>query len=190
MCRFLILILTFITVSNTAICQEVFIDTLSNKQNIFLGAYTENLDSMKTLEDGVIKWKYRKNLEQEDILSGEDFITEIFHHKLCFLLGGYEPFWSVKIVNKNKLVFHDFDSGEDKECEINIFVNNSRVAPEFYIMFKNIDNNVFGLINYLGWFRPEQRLCEYNISEEISLYEAYVCINGKTYKGCAIIEKE
>ena len=186
MFRNIIFTFLFISVSNTVISQEVFTDTHNNKQNIFLGAYSENLDSLKILENGVVKWKNINNLEQIDICSTKEFYEKISQQGLSFTLEGYEPFWEIKI-EKNNLIYLD-DDGENKECKIEIFIDEQQMNQRFTIMFKSHDHNIFGLISYLGFQPFEQGICECNISEEISLYEAYVCINKKIHRGCAKIE--
>jgi uncharacterized membrane protein len=54
------------------------------------------------------------------------------------------------------------------------------------MIFNYLNNdNIFGVINYLGLYPSDLKKCECNISEDISLFEAYICIKGKIYKDCA-----
>jgi hypothetical protein len=86
------------------------------------------------------------------------------------------------------LTFTDFGD-ENETYKIEIYTDRSGTIPRFYMMFQDTENGrAFGLINYLGKYPADQRTCECNISEkEVSLFEAYIYIKGKIYRGCAKI---
>jgi uncharacterized membrane protein len=170
----------------TAMCQEVFVDHADNKTNLFLGAI--NGDRLKVLEGGTIKWKSSQRLEQRDLLSSMDFLSAIFDNDLRFILEGDEPFWRVS-VTKDELSIVDYETGQSKTLEIMVYLAGRDMNPRFYFMFKTAGGDVFGVVNYVGWNPRSQQQCECNLSEEISLYETCVCIDGEIYRGCARIEK-
>lgn len=176
-------------VSLPADAQEVFIDTITKNRSVFVGLLNQDRDSMRVIENKIPIWKAVKDVEQQDLLSGKKFLSFLQINRLCFKMEGYEPFWQA-FISGEEILFFDTESGEQEQFGIDIYTNDSDVDPMFCMMFKSSDNSVFGVINYVGMNYLEQRCCEYELSENISLYEVYLCKDDKIYRGCAEIEPD
>lgn len=175
-------------ISLSAKAQEVFIDDLKNR-SVFIGALNQGRDSLKVIENGHLTWKAMKGVEQKDLLSGKNFLSFLQRNSLCFKLEGYEPFWQA-FISGEELLFFDTENGIKEQFGIDIYTNDSDLDPTFYLMFKSSDNSIFGVINYMGVSASEQRCCGHGLSENISLYEVYLCKYDQIYRGCAEIEQD
>jgi len=165
--------------------QEIYLNKKSQDTCLFLGGIADG--QLKVIENGYIVFRKAEDLMQVGLLTGDEFTKELFQQNLCFELEGYEPFWKVVIYGDNLTVWLPDGYGE-KQYKI---CNEESLSPDFFAMFSTECGSIFGTINYIGISSAgEQRVCEYNIpEEENSLYEAYVSIQGKAFKGCATIRK-
>ena len=168
--------------------QEVYLNKKSRDTCLFLGGIADC--QLKVVENGDIVFRKAEDLTQVGLLTGDEFVDELFRKNLCFQLDGYEPFWKVVIFGDNLTVWLPDDNGE-KQYKICLQTNEEGLSPDFFAMFSTECGSIFGTINDIGiTSEGEHRVCEYNISdEENSLYEAYVSIQGKAFKGCATIRK-
>lgn len=163
--------------------QKVF--ERKEKKYLFLGSIRN--DSLKVSEDGKMLWLNRKELNQIDKLTSKEFLNKLYSQKLQFEMEGYEPFWSAKIY-KNELFFTDPESGIEKKYDISYVYNSNKENSGAYFSFSDHSKRIYGQINYLGMenTKPE-KICEYNLSDENSLYDAFITVDGILYKGCSVI---
>ena len=176
----IILILFVCSIFLNCSAQEVYKDTATQQESLFLGSIEEK--NVKVLEQGNIKWKNREKLEQTGLLTATQFLNKIFNSGLCFEAEGYEPFWKI-ILTQNQLEITDAENGTKRAVKSEIFINQNTVG--IYFSFISSDGKIFGTINYLGF--QNQRICDYNLSDENSLYETLITINGKVYEGCSTV---
>ena len=186
--KIIICFLLSICVSSAIYGQEIYLDINSQDTCLFLGGIVDG-ERFKVIENGNVVFKKAEDLTQVDLLTGSNFTDELFKQNLCFELEGYEPFWKVTIFRDNLIIWLP-DEDDEKQYKIRLYINEGRVSSDFFAMFSTECGNVFGAINYVGAPRAgERRVCEYNLSDEDSLYEAYISIHGKAHKGCATIRK-
>jgi uncharacterized membrane protein len=102
-------------------------------------------------------------------------------------LKGDEPFWKAELAN-GRLSYTNFETGKTKELDVVIYTAKRGMNPRFYFMFKALDGSVWGVVNYKGWNPRDQQICECDISDEISLYETYIFMDGEIWRGCVSIE--
>ncbi|MCX8533198.1 hypothetical protein [Chryseobacterium luquanense] len=165
--------------------QEIFSN--NKAKYLFIGSIKK--DSIKVLANGKIEWIKNENLHQLDKLSTKDFLNKIFSQKLKFEMEGYEPFWNAKIY-KNVLFFTDPVTGNEKKYNINYNYNINKVDSGVYFSFSDTSHKIHGYINYIGLENVKNgRICEYNLSEENTLYETFITVDGVIYKGCSVIIK-
>ena len=184
----LLLLFTFIT----TYAQEIYIDDKTLDTCLFLGGInTDNDKELKVIENGKIVFKNFDNLTQIGLLIGKEFTDEVFKQGLCFELNGYEPFWNIKLL-KDKIIVWDMETGERIEYTVNLHTDLHTLTSVFYAMFSVNDFSIYGTINNIGFWPNSkcQCICEYDIPEkENPLFEAYVYIKGRVYKGCVTINK-
>jgi uncharacterized membrane protein len=176
-----ILYIILLQISTVGISQEVFIDSISKKEYIFLGSIKE--DSLKLLNNKKVGWVKKETLDQTKKIKSKEFNSQLF-----FEAEGDEPFWRVEI-RSNRLTIFNSTSGKKKSYDIVIKTNDGDIDNSFYFMFSDKKGTTYGLIRGLGLFPKEQQHCQLCLSEEISVYEAFINIEGLTYKGCAIITR-
>ncbi|WP_159565232.1 hypothetical protein [Budvicia diplopodorum] len=181
----LLFIATLLMVSAGAGAQEQFVDPITNVESLFLGSVHD--DQVKVLEYNNILLKDKSSLVQNGALSGKQFINRVFSRRLHFEMEGHEPLWQAKLT-KNGLVF----IGPDKQqrYQTTIYINEKDTGGAYYFTFRSHKDNVFGVVNYLGLRSENQRMCEYNIGDSDSLYEVYLEINGRNYRGCATLNNQ
>jgi len=167
--------------------QEIFFDAKSRDTCLFLGGIAEG-NYFKVIENGDIVFRKADDLTQVGLLTGNEFTDELFRQNLCFESEGYEPFWNVRIFRDTLILRLPDDDGE-KLYKVRLYTNEGSLSSEFFAMFSTECGNIFGTINYIGVSGGKQRVCEYNIADEASLYEVYINIRGKVCKGCATIRK-
>lgn len=181
-----LLFMAALLVSANAVAQEQFIDPITNVESLFLGSIHD--DQVKVLEYNNILLKDKSSLVEGGVLSGKQFINRIFSRRLNFELEGQEPFWQAKL-SKGGLVFTVADKVQRYQTAI--IINEQDNGSGYYFTFRSPKDNVFGVVNYLGLRSASQPVCEYNKgAEDDSLYEVYLQINGRNYRGCATINNQ
>lgn len=166
--------------------QELFVDKISQDTCLFLGGIRTGEKELKVFgKDGIV-FRHMNKLEQVGLLEGEEFAKTLFEHGLYFELEGYEPFWQATIT-RDSIVVTEYTS----EPERHAIRFHAGGHPGFFAMFSGADGNIYGTINYIGLTPNEpQRPGEYNIPEdEESLYDAFLCVRDKIYRGNATIKK-
>ena len=183
--QFFLLLLILLPIGYLIYSQEVF---KKNKQNvIFLGSIKH--DSLKVLKNSRITWISKSNLKQIGALPTKDFLPKIFAEKLQLQLEGYEPFWSARIDQKY-LYFTGPESGIEKKHIIIFNYNLNKADQGVSFSFSNSTHTIFGTVNYIGFQTGENyRICEYNVSEENTLYEAYITFDGILLRECSVVIK-
>jgi uncharacterized membrane protein len=167
--------------------QEIYTDTHSKREYLFLGGVSLDRQKAKVHEKGEILWKPFHEMEQSDLLNCKKFVDEIFKHNLQFQIEGYEPFFNATIT-KEKFIFHNTETGMKTDYPIKILTGEQGI----YLMFSNEKGNVFGVI-FREWFTNSdtQPFCEFNIPEdELTLFSAFLTVENKTYRGCVRIVKK
>ena len=174
-------------------CQEIYTDKSSQSASSYLFLGAVRASKQKALEIKVwsndrIEYKALNELTQSDLLTGEDFAETLFKQGLYFQLEGYEPFWKAKI-EKDKLSIFSPESDQEQKHAVRFYANKHGVNHRFFAMFSTENGAVFGVINYIGVDPGQgQQACEYLIPEEDeSLYEVYISIQERIYRGCATI---
>ena len=174
-------------------CQEIYTNKSSPGSNsyLFLGAVRtskQKVVEVKVWGNDRIEYKALDELTQSDLLTGEDFTDTLFKQGLHFQLEGYEPFWKAKI-EKNQLSILSPESDQEQKHAVRFYANKQGMNPGFFAMFSTENEAIFGAINSIE-IAPgqKQRICEYLIPEEDeSLYEVYISIEERIYRGCATI---
>jgi uncharacterized membrane protein len=179
-----ILYIILLLLSTAGLSQEVFKDSVSKKEYLFIGSVKE--DSLKLLINKKVKWIKKEALVQTKKIRSKEFIKLVFNSKLFFEAEGDEPFWRAEI-GSNKLTVFNSTNGKRKIYDISIRTNDGDIDNSFYCMFSDKKGTTYGLIRGLGLFPKEQLYCQLCLSEETSVYEVFINIEGLIYKGCAII---
>jgi hypothetical protein len=177
--------------------QEIFTDTISKKEYLFLGEMSycaQKKELIKVLDEkGEISLEPLSELVQSDLLKSKDFLTRIFNQKLTFVLNGSNH-WLAEF-NIDSLKFHYED---DLKFKVQIYPAYDLVT-RFSVMFKSLDNRAFGVITYKGLPSQKERdflnkwdyVCGFDNGNDISLslFEVYLCVDEKVHRGCVYIEK-
>jgi hypothetical protein len=183
-----LIIIFLLLQANISFAQEVFTDTLTNREYLFLCGVSHDFQKMKLHDGSKIIWKSYKELEQSDLLSSKNFLSKIFSRNLYFVLQGHN--WSAKMTG-DSLNFPDYTTGELLKFNIKIYPDDD-LMTRFSVMFKSSDNRAFGVVTYKGWTSGRQEICtlDNGDDESFSLFDVYLCIDGKVYRGCVYIESE
>jgi hypothetical protein len=164
--------------------QEIFTDTLSKKDYLFLGSVSADKGKAKMLEKGKIVWKWFNEIEQTDLLDSKAFTEEIFKYNMQFYLEGYEPFFSAALT-ADTLTFFDTETGDARNYPIKILTKDHTTDGAIFLMFSNENGTAFGVID-----RPSgmQQMCKFIIAEEEkTLYRTFFSVENKVYNGCVTI---
>lgn len=183
----ILILLSFLTANG----QEIFLDKISQDTCLFIGGIkSEKNDMLKVFEDSKITFKNSEDLEQVGLLIGKEFTNKLFKSGLCFELNGYEPFWNA-IIFKDEINIYIPEKDNREDYKINLYTNEESSDPIFFAMFSSKCGNIFGTINNIGSGTKDKcHVCEYLIPEyEDSIYEVYINIYGKIYKGCGTIRQ-
>lgn len=186
----LFLILTALYCVPSLCAQELFIDKMANDTCLFIGNICMDQDiKLKVFENGDIRYKSLTDLMQVDILVGSEFTNELFNSDLCIKLDGYEPFWEGTIF-KDTLCLYQPEDDTFLKYKVSLQINDGSLNPNILIMFISDSGSIFGAINYLGMNLDHKcGFCQYIIPEDgESLYEVFISIKGRVYRGCATIE--
>ncbi|QXP52393.1 hypothetical protein [Cellulophaga sp. HaHa_2_1] len=173
-------ILLFLTI-NLISCQERY-----KNESIFLGEYNENEAKIFKIDTDSIVFLDKQSLTQENQLNPVNFFKFLTDKNLYFIAEGDEPYWKLKL-NSSNLYFVKFDSIKEEHISCEIYYDNQ---SGFKIMFKSIDNRVFGLIRRVDSRLEPNRACSIAVTENYLVYEAFITIENVLYKGCATIDKE
>jgi len=179
--QFLFLLLSVQLIS----CQSVYKNNESNSI-MFLGEYNDNEEFKVYLNDSV-QFVKRDSLEQINQYPTEEFIKVLDSFDLYFIGEGSEPFWDIKIKG-NKAVFQSYTLPDDKQYKflIETFVDKQSGT---HFMFKSLNNKLFGIISNIDGKKNKEQPCSLSTTENYYVYEIYVTVNGKMYKGCAMIDE-
>jgi len=171
----------FLLILSSSSCksQEVY-----NKNQIFLGEYN-NKNQIKIIKNDSIRFVDKKLLEQTDQFTAKDFIKTIDSLNLYFIGEGDEPFWRIKL-SQNSIKMLKYDSENEVNYESKIYIDNQ---SGFNIMFKSTNNEVFGLIRRVDHKLDKKNACSLCITDNFLVYETFITIDKKVYKGCAMIDR-
>jgi uncharacterized membrane protein len=181
-----ILYIILLQIPTVGLSQDVFKDSISKKEYVFIGSIKE--DSLKLLINRKVKWIKKEALVQTNKIQSKEFINLVFNNQFFFEAEGDEPFWRAEI-RSNKLTVFNSTNGKRKKYDIVIKTNDGDIDRSFYFMFSDKKRYLYGLIRGLGLFPKEQKKCQLCLSEETSVYEVFINIEGVIYKGCAIISR-
>jgi hypothetical protein len=170
--------------------QEIFTDTISNKEYLFLGSVSLCGQKAKVLdENSEISWKPFSEIEQSGLLDSKEFVGKISQHNLRFDFVGCEPFFRAEI-HKDLFTFWDTETDETTGYSVKILTKDHTMDGQVLFMFSNERGTVFGVV-YRKWFTNSdtQQFCEFNIpEEENTLYSTFFSVDNKVYNGCVTIE--
>jgi len=158
--------------------QEVF-----NEELIFLGAYNDN-DQVRVFSNDAIQYTPKKDLNQTSQYSVQQLLDILDLHRLYFVASGEEPLWEFKL-NQSELCF----SINETEVEFDIEIQVDKQSG-FNFMFQSGDNRAFGLIRRIDYKLNIQDCCLLGLSNDYRVYETFISVDGKVYKGCAAIDLE
>jgi uncharacterized membrane protein len=164
--------------------QDVFKENISKKEYVFIGSI--QADSLKVFNSVKPIWIKKSNVEQVKKLSSKEFLSFVLSKNLKFVGQGDEPFWKIEIL-KNKLIYFDSKTGKKTNYGITLKTNDSDIDNSFSFMFSDAKTNVYGILRSVGLYPSAQKHCQLCIAEEISLYEVFIHVDGKVFKGCATI---
>ncbi len=164
----------------SAFSQEMYKVQGSEKELLFLGAI--NSGKLKVWCDDEIKYITKDSLEQVGQLSFRETFERFESEGLQITASGYEPFWNLKF--KGNTITGIF---VDKEISTTIqFFYPDTLGWGWSMMFGSGDNRITGLIH-----RPVSGCyCEFEIEEDTSFYEIFVCVGGTVYEGCVFVNKK
>ncbi len=160
-------------------CQEKF-----NHKSIFLGEYTK--DSIKTYTNSSIKYITKDSLKQTNQFTTKEFIKVLDSLNLFFIAEGDEPFWQLKL-NSSELIFMKYDF--EKEVSFKPIISIDEQSG-FNIMFKSKNNKIFGLISRVDNKLETENSCTLSLTDNYLVYEVFVTIDGKVFKGCCSIDEK
>lgn len=183
----IVIYLLLFCIPYTIYSQELYMDIHSKDTCLFLGGIVDG-NQFKVVENGDVVFKKAKDLTQVGLLIGNEFTDELFNKNLCFKLEGYEPFWDARIF-RNIITLWIPGDDVQRSYKIHLHTSEGSMSPDFFALFSTECGTIFGSINNIGVSsNKKQRICEYNLADEDSLYEVYISIQGLACKGCATIE--
>ncbi|WP_156032743.1 hypothetical protein [Prevotella sp. 10(H)] len=160
--------------------QEIYKTPSSRNELLFLGA--KNSDGLLKVWDGeAVRYISKNSLEQTEQLSFEDTFQKFWDADMQIICSGYEPFW-------NLILKKDSVKGLIIDKEINTPVNyyyTKTTGWGWSLMFRSEDNTITGLVRRL----MSDCNCEFEIENDISLFESFICIDGIVYEGCVSINR-
>ncbi len=154
-----------------------------NGSSIFLGEYTDSL-SLKVLKNDTILYISKDSLEQSNQYTPQKFIQQLDSLGMSFVLEGDEPSWKL-VLSKYKLSFTDYSTDELKSYEAEIYYDDQ---SGFRVMFKSLDNSVFGVIQRVDYTLNGEDACGFSMTDNHLVMEAIVTVNRKVLKGCVRME--
>ncbi|WP_378184172.1 hypothetical protein [Aquimarina sp. SS2-1] len=173
------LLLLFCFSINLVSCQEKY-----EKEIIFLGEYNDENDLKVFKEDSVV-FMNKDSLMQVDQFKPAELVKIMEANDLYFIGEGDEPFWQFRI-NSSKLFFKKFDSEKEESFSCKFYYDEQ---SGFNLMFKSNDNMAFGLIRRVDHKLEPDKSCLLGLSDNYLVYETFITVKGKMYKGCASIDK-
>lgn len=177
--KIFLFILLSLTFSISVFSQEIYKTRQSDKELLFLGAF--NNQGFKVYDGTEIQYIAKDELEQIGQLSLKEVFDRFYSEELQITASGYEPFWN--------LVFKkDSVKGTFIDKEINTPINYhyaKTMGWGWSMMFSSENNGIMGLIRRT--FSDCE--CSYEIEDDTSLYEIFVCIDDNVYEGCLFINK-
>ncbi len=179
-------IILFCIVCVNADAQQVYIDTVTRQEYVFVGSTQK--DSLKFLHAGELKWIKKGALQQTDILTTKQFLKRIFSNKLFFSAESEEPFWSATISGKELVV--SSNNSINKHYKIGFVTNDLDIDNSLYFSFKEQTNRVFGFVRRVP--QPENGIlnCDLCLCQESSVFEIFIQIGTQIFKGCVTIQKK
>lgn len=160
--------------------QEIYRNKETGAEVIFLGNYRDE-ECLRVLDSGNIYFIEKDKLEQINELNPKEFLQLLSKNKLRFRFEGSEPFWSLDIQN-NSFIFYD---NQEIKFSVEFFFDNQ---SGFNLMFQSSNKKVFGLIKRVDTKFDKTQACNLSITEYYNVFELYITINGKVYKGCGYID--
>jgi len=176
---FIILSVQFIS------CQTVYKNSKSNNI-IFLGEYNDN-EELKVFYKDSIQFIKSDSLKLINQYSTKEFIQVLDSLNLSFVGEGSEPYWEIR-VNGKEAIFQSFTLPDDKKYQFTIETYIDEQSGTRF-MFKSIDNNLFGIISKVDNKNIKEQACSLSSTDNYYIYEIFVTVNKKMYKGCVMIDK-
>ncbi len=178
--RIVIAFLLISLFSASAFSQEMYKVQGFEKEVLFLGAI--NSGKLKVWGNDKIKYIAKDSLEQVEQLSFRETFARFESEGLQITASGYEPFWNLKFRGDRLTGIF-----VNKEIDTTIqFFYPDTLGWGWSMMFGSGDNRITGLIH-----RPVSDChCEFEIEEDTSFYEIFVCVEGTVYEGCVFVNKK
>ena len=166
--------------SISGISQEIYKNNKTKEKAIFTGVIDEN-NCLQIYENGNFRFEDRENLTQTNQVNFVNLLNEIGKSNLIFNFEGNEPFWNAQI-SSNMLVFND---NEKRTFKID-FVQD--LQADYAMMFSSENTKVFGLIKRINIKKNKEEYCQLSLTDNYTVYEFYVSLEGVMYKGCGSIK--
>lgn len=166
--------------------QEILRDSVSKNNYVFIGGV--NKEKIKVLGKGNrVEWKDMHGLVPAGYRTSADFLRSIFKSHLYFECEGDEPFWKAGL-SAGQFSFTDGSTGKEKKYQVIVNTNDGDIDESFSLMFKAKNGEVYGLIRSLGLYPEKQETCSLCLTEEKSIWEVFINVKGRLYKGCAVLK--
>lgn len=177
----LLILILLLNTSLIIFSQEVYKTASSSNGLLFLGA--ENSEGLlKVLDGNTIKYVSKDDLEQVEQLAFDKMFERFHELNMEVTCSGYEPFWNL-IMKKDSVKGLIIDKNIDTPVD---YYYTQTLGWGWSLMFKSKDGNIVGLVR-----RPVSDChCEFELDEDTSFYESFVCVDGIVYEGCVFINKE
>lgn len=162
--------------------QEIYQLDHSAQKYLSLGEINQDTNQYKLLDlkSLAIVWIHKDKLKQQDLFNAEKFYDAILQNRLHFTLEGYAPFWKATI-DKNQLMI-DTPTLSNNIFSIKIDIDKHPIDSVFLLSFKTHNAEVYGFIRKLT-----DSTCEIMLTDHALMFEVFINIQGKPYKGCASI---